>query len=73
MAFAWVALSYTPPTTEPLDFERLTATLREKTGSDTFGYWAFFAKAGSHVLVEKHVRIMSYAWRRQLIDGRHLD
>ena len=47
-----------PPATEQVDFAQVITELREKTGSDTFGYWPFFARADSHVLADEHVSLL---------------
>ncbi|TBU42304.1 alpha/beta-hydrolase [Dichomitus squalens] len=54
-AFAWIAVPYTPAATEPMDFDQFIVGFREKTGSDTYGYWAFFIKPDSHVVADKNI------------------
>lgn len=56
IGFAWVALSYLRGGSRELfEFEGSLAALKERVGSEVFGYQAFFNQADAHTKCEQHV------------------
>lgn len=53
-AFAFFAMSYTPPSVN-FDLDALNAASMQKFGYEKFGYWEFFVKDGADKIIEDHV------------------
>ncbi|KAI1788084.1 alpha/beta-hydrolase [Ganoderma leucocontextum] len=55
IAFAWIALSFTPANPVSMNFDKLLPILKEKMGSETYGYWAFFVTPEAPDIVAKNI------------------
>lgn len=56
-AFAWISLSYQPPTTKFFDLDAVCAENLAKTGSERFGYWKFYVQPEAAGICLQHVSI----------------
>ena len=76
--FVWTAMSYLPPRTEPFVLEEVWQMMRQRVGSDIYGYWEVFNGPDGHVLCEKNVSLglraicMSTSWTRGSCIGKRL-
>lgn len=74
--FVWTAMSYLPPRTEPFVLEEVWKMMRQRVGSDIYGYWEVFNGPDGHVLCEKNVSLglraicMSTSWTLRFLDRK---
>ncbi|KAI0768807.1 alpha/beta-hydrolase [Trametes elegans] len=54
-AFAWLALSYFPPSVVARDIDEAIVQSRAATGNDRYGYWKFFSQDDAYLKCEKNI------------------
>ena len=59
-AFAFLAVWYLPPNTNPTSFEETNALTKQLIGYEIFGYWLFFSAEGSDKIIEDHVSPITF-------------
>jgi soluble epoxide hydrolase/lipid-phosphate phosphatase len=55
IALAFLAVGYTPPQTEKLDYEKRLKELKEHIGSELYGYWEYFGSHDGWKMLEKNI------------------
>ncbi|KAI0794219.1 alpha/beta-hydrolase [Fomes fomentarius] len=55
LGFAWLAVLYTAPSTQPLDLQGYIQFLRSITGRDMVGYWELFTQEDGYKLCEENL------------------
>ena len=55
IAFAFLAMSYSPPIKGDFSMDALLAMSKQIAGYELYGYWLFLAEPGADALIESHV------------------
>ncbi|KIP06414.1 hypothetical protein PHLGIDRAFT_106968 [Phlebiopsis gigantea 11061_1 CR5-6] len=63
IAYAFLAVSYSPPRSKNYDYDVFLARLKQKYGYELFGYWGFFNRDDADQVIQDHIEsFMSLLW-----------